>query len=112
MFARQKRERQELDNRFEKASIAQLSVRKNWAQFNAFGRFFTIIASMITVSAGVILLSLGKTDFATFFFFIAFTQRVYGPIMEIFNSIQVVMEKLSYYEKAQEILQMTPERDD
>ena len=32
--------------------------------------------------------------------------------MEIFQVIQITMTKLSYYEKAQEIIQMTPERDD
>jgi ABC-type multidrug transport system fused ATPase/permease subunit len=111
IFARTRHEGSLMRERLDSASEVQYDVRKNWSQFNAFGRFFTIIAKLITISAGAILLYLGRTDFATLFFFIAFTDRIYGPIMEIFGVFQNSMRDIAYYEKAKELMNMTPERD-
>ncbi len=88
IFARSEAEYRIMQERLDAGNQAQMSVRKNWSQFNAFGRFFTILAKLITISGGGILMYMGKTDYATFFFFIAFTDRIYSPIMEIFNVIQ------------------------
>lgn len=50
IFARNKKEYQIMEERMNKGNDAQFSVRRNWSQFNAFGRFFTIIAKLITIS--------------------------------------------------------------
>lgn len=54
---------------------------------------------------------MGKTDYATFFFFISFTDRIYSPIMEIFQVIQWSMRDIAYYEKAKEVFEMESEKD-
>ena len=50
IFARTNAEYAIMHDRLDAGNRAQFSVRKNWSQFNAFGRFFTIIAKLITVS--------------------------------------------------------------
>lgn len=50
IFARTKAEYNIMKERMDAGNNAQFSVRKNWSQFNAFGRFFTIIAKLITIS--------------------------------------------------------------
>lgn len=99
-------------HRLERAADAQYSVRSDWSQFNAFGRFLSLIAKMITLASGSILLIYGKTDYATFFFFIAFTDRIYGPILEIFNVVQNTAKTTSYYHKTKELFRLENERDD
>ncbi len=111
IFARNQKEISIMKERMDAGNTAQFSVRKNWSQFNAFGRFFTIIAKLIMISGGWILLYLWKTDFSIFFFFIAFTDRIYSPIMEIFNVIQSSMRDIAYYEKAEEVFGMEGELD-
>lgn len=112
IFARSDREYDIMRRRLDEGWDAQMVVRKNWSQFNAFGRFFTVIAKLITISGGGILLYMGKTDFPTFFFFIAFTDRIYSPIMELFNVVQNSMRDIAYYEKAKEVFMMEDEKDD
>lgn len=111
IFARSDREYAIMQGRLDESADAQVVVRKNWSQFNAFGRFFTVIAKLITISGWGILLYLGKTDFPTFFFFIAFTDRIYSPIMELFNVVQSSMRDIAYYEKAKEVFMMADEKD-
>ncbi len=112
IFARTKAEYNIMKERMDAGNNAQFSVRKNWSQFNAFGRFFTIIAKLITISGWGILLYTGRTDYATLFFFIAFTDRIYSPIMEIFQVIQWSMRDIAYYEKAKELFAMESEIDE
>ncbi len=111
IFARTKAEYHIMQERMTAGNNAQFSVRKNWSQFNAFGRFFTIIAKLITISGWWILLYAWRTDYATLFFFIAFTDRIYSPIMEIFQVIQWSMRDIAYYEKAKELFGMESEKD-
>lgn len=111
IFARKERELDEMSHRLDRAAAGQYEVRKDWARFNAFGRFFTLIAKLVTIASGGILLYIGKTDFATFFFFIAFTDRIYSPIMEIFGVVQATARDASYYHKAQELFGMNNETD-
>lgn len=111
IFARNETEYHIMQERLDAGNQAQMSVRKNWSQFNAFGRFFTILAKLITISGGGILMYMGKTDYATFFFFISFTDRIYSPIMEIFQVIQWSMRDIAYYEKAKEVFEMESEKD-
>ena len=111
IFGRISSEHSLMRGRMQSGNEAQYSVRKNWSQFNAFGRFFTIIAKLITISWGGILLYTGQTDYATFFFFIAFTDRIYSPIIELFGVIQSSMRDIAYYEKAKEIFAMESEID-
>jgi ABC-type multidrug transport system fused ATPase/permease subunit len=110
-FSRTKREERELKMYVKWAQDAQYSVRRNWAEFNAFGRFLSTFAMIITLSAGIVLLKLELTTLPTFFFFIAFTSRLYSPIMEIFQSIQNMMERILYYEKAKAVLALESETD-
>jgi ABC-type multidrug transport system fused ATPase/permease subunit len=112
IFARAHKEYGIMTERMNQWNEAQFSVRKNWSQFNAFGRFFTIIAKLITISGGWILFSLGKIDLSVYFFFIAFTDRIYSPIMELFNVIQSSMRDIAYYEKAMDVFEMETETDE
>lgn len=112
IFGRIDSEHSLMRERMQAGNDAQYGVRKNWSQFNAFGRFFTIIAKLITVSWGWILLYTGQTDYATFFFFIAFTDRIYSPVMELFSVIQSSMRDIAYYEKAKELFAMESETDE
>ena len=50
IFARSTKEYDIMRGRLNKSTDAQMSVKKNWSQFNAFGRFFTVIAKLITIS--------------------------------------------------------------
>ena len=50
IFGRISSEHSLMRGRMQSGNEAQYSVRKNWSQFNAFGRFFTIIAKLITIS--------------------------------------------------------------
>lgn len=111
VFARKERELDEMSQRLDRAATGQHEVRKDWAKFNAFGRFFTLIAKLVTIASGGILFYTGKTDLATFFFFIAFTDRIYSPIMEIFSVVQATTRDASYYHKAQELFKMSNEID-
>lgn len=111
IFARSKKEYEIMEERMNNGNNAQFSVRRNWSQFNAFGRFFTIIAKLITISGWGILLYFWRTDFSIIFFFIAFTDRIYSPIMEIFNVVQSSMRDIAYYEKAKDIFEMKSEKD-
>ena len=52
IFARNQKEISIMKERMDAGNTAQFSVRKNWSQFNAFGRFFTIIAKLIMISGG------------------------------------------------------------
>lgn len=111
IFGRNKRETQEMSGRLTLAANSQYIVRKDWSRFNAFGRFFTLLAKLITITSGGILLYNGNTDYATFFFFIAFTDRIYSPVMEIFQVIQNTAKNSSYYHKAKELFLMENEKD-
>lgn len=110
-FSRGNEEEKRLSHYMIAAQEAQYSVRRNWAEFNAFGRFLSTFGLIITLSGGIILLKSGMTTIPILFFFVAFTQRLYGPIMEIFSSFQNLLERMVYYEKAREVLMLTSERD-
>jgi ATP-binding cassette, subfamily B, bacterial len=111
IFSRNAHETGEMAGRLDKAIDTQYAVRKDWSRFNSFGRLFTLIAKLITMTAGWILLYQWKTDYATFFFFIAFTDRIYSPIMELFGVVQSTVKNTSYYHKAKELLLMDSEKD-
>ncbi len=111
IFARNTYETREMAGRLDRAIDTQYAVRKDWSKFNSFGRLFTLIAKMITMTAGWILLYQWKTDYATFFFFIAFTDHIYSPIMELFGVVQSTVKNTSYYHKAKELILMESEKD-
>jgi ABC-type multidrug transport system fused ATPase/permease subunit len=100
-----------MEKRINYAGNIQYEIRKDWSRFNAFGRFFTLLAKLITITSGGILLYFGKTDFSTVFFFIAFTDRIYSPIMELFEVINSTARTSTYYHKAKELLHLESEKD-
>lgn len=110
-FARSDEEQKRLSHHMNAAQEAQYSVRRNWAEYNAFGRFLSTFGLIITLSGGIILLKFQMTTIPILFFFIAFTQRLYGPIMEIFSSFQNILERMVYYERAKEVFALASERD-
>lgn len=52
IFARNTYETREMAGRLDRAIDTQYAVRKDWSKFNSFGRLFTLIAKMITMTAG------------------------------------------------------------
>lgn len=52
-----------------------------------------------------------KISLGTLFFFISFTEKIYGPIFEIFRGGQEMMLHIAGYEKMQALYIMSPESD-
>lgn len=48
----------------------------------------------------------------TLLFFLSFADRIYGPILAVFESYQRMMINVSQYEKLEETLNMTGEKDE
>jgi ABC-type bacteriocin/lantibiotic exporter with double-glycine peptidase domain len=45
------------------------------------------------------------------FFFIAFSERIYGPIFTIFQKMQEMLIHIAGYEKMETLFEMIPEKD-
>lgn len=87
-----------LQEKFSPAREAQHEVRKNWVIFYGFWWIITALAQAITVSSGIILFHHDSITLGTLLFFIAFTDRVYGPLFNIFENIQQIIINLTGYE--------------
>lgn len=53
----------------------------------------------------------GTLSLGTLFFFIAFSERIYGPIFTIFQKMQEMLIHIAGYEKMEKLFEMTPEKD-
>lgn len=111
IFSREKEEVKILRDKFSLARNSQYLIRKFWILFNGIGWFFTTLSQAITLSGGMYLMIHGKITFGTLFFFIGFTEKIYGPIFVIFQKMQETLLHIAGYEKMQQLFAMNPESD-
>lgn len=53
----------------------------------------------------------GRLSLGTLFFFIGFSEKIYGPIFTIFQKFQETLIHIAGYEKMQVLYAMDPESD-
>ena len=53
----------------------------------------------------------GTLSLGTLFFFIGFSEKIYGPIFTIFQKFQETLIHIAGYEKMQKLYEMKPESD-
>ncbi len=111
IFARERHETMILEWRFNKAQDAQYNIRKLWVVFHGIDGFVLSLSQAITLSWWVFLLLQDQISLGTLFFFISFTEKIYGPIFEIFRGAQEMMIHIAWYEKMQALYGMSPETD-
>lgn len=111
IFDRKEHEISILRDRLDIASTEQTKVRKLWVIFNSFGQAFVFIAKVCILSFGIISIYHGSITLGTLLFFIAFADRVYGPIFSVFEAYQNMMTNIAHYEKVQILFDMEDEKD-
>lgn len=111
IFSRQDHEISLLKNRINTASSEQKKVRKLWIGFVSFGQAFVFLAKTFVLSIGIIFVYQGNISLGTLLFFVAFADRIYGPIFSIFESYQNLLINIADYEKAEAIFNMDNEMD-
>lgn len=79
--------------------------------FNSFGQAFVFIAKVFVLSIGVIFIYHGTMGLGTLLFFLAFADRIYGPIFSVFEAYQNMMLNIAHYEKIEAIFAMENEKD-
>ena len=111
IFARWDHEIDILSKRFHDAWNEQQKVRKLWVGFNSFGQAFVFVAKVFTLSIGVLFIYHGTIGLGTLLFFLAFVDRIYGPIFSVFEAYQNMMLNIAHYEKIEEVFAMDNEKD-
>jgi len=109
IFSREKNEENILINKFKLAKNTQYDIRKLWVIFNWMSAFITTLAQAITISWGIYLLLNQEITLWTLFFFIGFTERIYGPIFIIFEQMQAMLINIAWFEKMQKLFDMENE---
>jgi ABC-type multidrug transport system fused ATPase/permease subunit len=112
IFARGDREIEILSERFWAGGKEQLKIRKLWVGFNSFGQAFVFVAKVFTLSVGIFFIYGGSMWLGTLLFFLAFVDRVYGPIFSVFEAYQSMMLNIAHYEKIEAVFAMENEKDD
>lgn len=111
IFARWDHEMKNISKRFSEASDEQQKIRKLWVGFNSFGQAFVFVAKVFTLSIGIFFIYNGTIWLGTLFFFLAFVDRIYGPIFSVFQAYQNMMLNIAHYEKIQTVFEMENEKD-
>ncbi len=111
IFSREDHETQVITERFSLARDAQYDIRKFWIVFNGLGGFIATLGQAITLSAGIYLMLHNSLSLGTLFFFIGFSEKIYGPIFTIFQKFQETLIHIAGYEKMQLLYAMEKERD-
>jgi ABC-type multidrug transport system fused ATPase/permease subunit len=111
IFAREQHETEIIDHKLKFARDYQHKIRKTWLVFYGMGWFITTLWQAITLSGGIYFLMRGQISFWTLFFFIGFTDRIYGPIFTIFQKLQEAFILIAKYEKMQDLFGVKPETD-
>lgn len=111
IFSREQHEISIIEGRFSLARAAQYNIRKLWLIFNGMDGFVTTLGQAITLSAGIWLMLQSEISLGTLFFFIGFTERIYGPIFSIFQKMQQMLIDIAGFEKMQKLYAMDPETD-
>jgi ABC-type multidrug transport system fused ATPase/permease subunit len=112
IFDRWEKEIEILSDRFHQWGQEQQKVRKLWVGFNSFGQAFVFIAKVFVLSIGVIFIYHGSMGLGTLLFFLAFADRIYGPIFSVFEAYQNMMLNIAHYEKIEAIFAMKNEKNE
>jgi ABC-type multidrug transport system fused ATPase/permease subunit len=112
IFDRSEKEIEILSDRFHQWWTEQQKVRKLWVGFNSFGQAFVFIAKVFVLSIGVIFIYQGSMGLGTLLFFLAFADRIYGPIFSVFEAYQNMMLNIAHYEKIEAIFAMKNEKNE
>jgi ABC-type multidrug transport system fused ATPase/permease subunit len=111
IFSREEHETNILTERFSRARDAQYSIRKFWIVFNGLGGFIATLWQAITLSTGIYFMIHDTLSLGTLFFFIGFSEKIYGPIFTIFQKFQETLIHIAGYEKMQVLYDMEKEKD-
>ncbi len=112
IFARWDREIEILSERFWAGWREQQKIRKLWVGFNSFGQAFVFVAKVFTLSVGIFFIYGGSMWLWTLLFFLAFVDRIYGPIFSVFEAYQSMMLNIAHYEKIEAVFAMENEKDE
>jgi ABC-type bacteriocin/lantibiotic exporter with double-glycine peptidase domain len=111
LFNREAHETKIINHRFSLARDAQYNIRKFWIIFNGLGGFISTLGQAITLSSGIYFMIHGTLSLGTLFFFIGFSEKIYGPIFTIFQKFQETLIHIAGYEKMQKLYALEPETD-
>jgi ABC-type multidrug transport system fused ATPase/permease subunit len=111
IFARWNHEVDILSDRFSRAWTDQKHIRKLWVGFNSFGQAFVFVAKVFVLSVGIIFIYGWTMWLGTLLFFLAFADRIYGPIFSVFEAYQSMMLNIAHYEKVEDIFSLSNEKD-
>ena len=111
IFARWDHEMKYISKRFFDASNEQQKIRKLWVGFNSFGQAFVFVAKVFTLSIGILFIYNNTMWLGTLFFFLAFVDRIYGPIFSVFQAYQNMMLNIAHFEKIEAVFEMENEKD-
>ncbi len=100
-----------LSERFHNGGIEQRKVRKLWVGFNSFGQAFVFVAKVFVLSIWVTFIYHWTMGLGTLLFFLAFADRIYGPIFSVFEAYQNMMLNIAHYEKIETIFGMENEKN-
>jgi ABC-type bacteriocin/lantibiotic exporter with double-glycine peptidase domain len=88
-----------------------MKVRKNWILFHSLGQAYTYIAKICILAVGIVFLYDGSMSLGTLLFFLAFADRIYSPIMAVFEAYQKMMINIAHYEKMEAVFLMADEKN-
>ncbi len=111
IFSREKHETEIIDTKLKFARDFQHKIRKTWLVFYGIGGFITTLWQAVTLTGGIYFMLRWEISFWTLFFFISFTDRIYGPIFTIFQKLQEIFILIAKYEKMQVLFDTIPESD-
>lgn len=111
IFDRQDHELSILSMRLDRASDEQMKVRKNWILFHSLWQAYTYLAKIFILALGIVLLYDGSMTLGTLLFFLAFADRLYSPIMAVFEAYQTMMINIAHYEKMEAVFLMADEKN-
>jgi ABC-type multidrug transport system fused ATPase/permease subunit len=111
IFARWDHEVDILSDRFQRAWNDQQNIRKLWVGFNSFGQAFVFVAKVFVLSIWIIFIYNWTMWLGTLLFFLAFADRIYGPIFSVFEAYQSMMLNIAHYEKVADIFSLSNEKD-
>ncbi|MBP9779210.1 ABC transporter ATP-binding protein [Candidatus Gracilibacteria bacterium] len=111
IFARRNHEIDILSDRFSRAGNEQQGIRKLWVGFNSFGQAFVFVAKVFVLSIGIMFIYEGTMGLGTLLFFLAFADRIYGPIFSVFEAYQSMMLNIAHFEKVEALFSFSDEKD-
>lgn len=111
IFGRGNHEINILSDRFCRAWNEQQSIRKLWVGFNSFGQAFVFVAKVFVLSVWIMFIYGWTMWLWTLLFFLAFADRIYGPIFSVFEAYQSMMLNIAHFEKVEALFSHSDEKD-